>query len=747
VPEHATRLVERSDVRAMLWRMLVESAAAGAPRSVVISGPVASGKTAVLQHFCADARLAGAFAAEAAGGGSHPWYTVRQLCYAVSGDPATSERLIRLVDEAHWSAATRARLLEALSSRIREITADQPMVLVLDDAQATDRESLGLILDLARLLGDQPLTLLLAERPLLRPSEVSLADVARGARGRRIRIGLLTLAGVTDFLSPSLPDPATAAGAYFGISGGNPVLLRGLLDDSIEAGTPGSPEPGEEFAHAVVSCVHRMEPAAQEVGRALAVLGEAGSPGLISGLVDLPPVDVSRAVLLLTRAGLISDGWFRHPAAAAALLDETSHDARNRLHRCCARALHALGRPAAEIARHVVAAGHVDGAWVPLTLERAAHSALISGATDDGLELLSHARRLAARPDDQLRLRSGLLRAEWHRCPARAERHLDELLAAARRGALGESAARELGDYLLWYSRDVEAEPSLSAVQRFPWDQAFQAAGHEAPGSAAPHGPAALLLAVARALYGAEPGTVGFGSANLGEALDHAVAAQWALRDGRIAEATERGHAALAAVASPAWGVTLAAPLATLTSAASGSGDVATAAALLRVPLPAMALETPFGVHYLLARAEHSLAIGSPDAALRDSLHAGELLTGWSVEMHGLTPWRGRAAHAYRALGEHDAADAMVRVGLRASKNPTVIPAPRTSLDGLTAAERRVAELARDGRTNREIADSLFLTVSTVEQHLTRVYRKLDLAGRSDLRRLDRGAGNAHQRA
>lgn len=51
----------------------------------------------------------------------------------------------------------------------------------------------------------------------------------------------------------------------------------------------------------------------------------------------------------------------------------------------------------------------------------------------------------------------------------------------------------------------------------------------------------------------------------------------------------------------------------------------------------------------------------------------------------------------------------------------------------LSAAERRVASLAVIGYTNREIADKLFITPSTVEQHLTRVYRKLKVKGRHDL--------------
>ena len=54
-------------------------------------------------------------------------------------------------------------------------------------------------------------------------------------------------------------------------------------------------------------------------------------------------------------------------------------------------------------------------------------------------------------------------------------------------------------------------------------------------------------------------------------------------------------------------------------------------------------------------------------------------------------------------------------------------------VDSLTASERRVAELAAQGMTNREIAQSLFVTARTVEGHLTNVFRKLDLDSREGI--------------
>ncbi|HEX6391498.1 MAG TPA: helix-turn-helix transcriptional regulator, partial [Solirubrobacteraceae bacterium] len=54
-------------------------------------------------------------------------------------------------------------------------------------------------------------------------------------------------------------------------------------------------------------------------------------------------------------------------------------------------------------------------------------------------------------------------------------------------------------------------------------------------------------------------------------------------------------------------------------------------------------------------------------------------------------------------------------------------------VDALTPSERRVARMAADGLTNREIAQALFLTRKTIEMHLGRVYRKLDIGSRAEL--------------
>jgi ATP/maltotriose-dependent transcriptional regulator MalT len=64
----------------------------------------------------------------------------------------------------------------------------------------------------------------------------------------------------------------------------------------------------------------------------------------------------------------------------------------------------------------------------------------------------------------------------------------------------------------------------------------------------------------------------------------------------------------------------------------------------------------------------------------------------------------------------------LARVGRRAAEP-----------QGLSPTEQRISELVASGRTNREIADELFLSLRTVEANLTRTYRKLGVRSRTEL--------------
>ncbi len=63
----------------------------------------------------------------------------------------------------------------------------------------------------------------------------------------------------------------------------------------------------------------------------------------------------------------------------------------------------------------------------------------------------------------------------------------------------------------------------------------------------------------------------------------------------------------------------------------------------------------------------------------------------------------------------------------------------RTGLEALTPSELRVVRLVAEGRSNREIAHELYVTLKTIEGHLSRAYTKLGIEGRGQLSRILEG--------
>ncbi|MFI6034146.1 ATP-binding protein [Streptomyces sp. NPDC051315] len=128
-------------------------------------------------------------------------------------------------------------------------------------------------------------------------------------------------------------------------------------------------------------------------------------------------------------------------------------------------------------------------------------------------------------------------------------------------------------------------------------------------------------------------------------------------------------------------------------------------------------------------------------ALLRDSpaeteliaalLTQGRLLTTAGERARGRDRLREAAERAERlgAVRLRVLADDALRAG-GARRHTTA----RTGSAALTGSERRIAELAADGRTNTEIAELLHLARRTVETHLTSTYRKLGIRRRGELR-------------
>lgn len=158
--------------------------------------------------------------------------------------------------------------------------------------------------------------------------------------------------------------------------------------------------------------------------------------------------------------------------------------------------------------------------------------------------------------------------------------------------------------------------------------------------------------------------------------------------------------------------------LAAIGAVDAGDADRATALAA--------GFQGPFGA---LVADHVGAVVAADEAALTDVVDRYEAI--------GALPWAASASVAAAALaGDERAATAARRraAGLL-ERCPGHPPLAETGTDApvLSGREHEVASLAAAGRTDREIADQLFLSTRTVGNHLLRVYRKLGVRGRDEL--------------
>jgi DNA-binding CsgD family transcriptional regulator len=120
------------------------------------------------------------------------------------------------------------------------------------------------------------------------------------------------------------------------------------------------------------------------------------------------------------------------------------------------------------------------------------------------------------------------------------------------------------------------------------------------------------------------------------------------------------------------------------------------------------------------ARMEHGRVLVDLGATLRA---AGQRTAAREPLLDGLA----LAAHCRADALQRRARAELAAIGVRPRTTD------RTGADSLTPSERRAVDLAAAGGTNREIAQTLFVTEKTVETHLGRAFRKLNISSRRQL--------------
>jgi DNA-binding NarL/FixJ family response regulator len=149
-------------------------------------------------------------------------------------------------------------------------------------------------------------------------------------------------------------------------------------------------------------------------------------------------------------------------------------------------------------------------------------------------------------------------------------------------------------------------------------------------------------------------------------------------------------------------GVMCARPLVADDDAAEALFAAALAGELSGYPL--LRARTLFAQGRWLRRHRRSAAARTPLRAAADQLAA-----------LGASRWEQRARHELRATGDRTRS-------------------PADERGGLTAQEQQIAELAAQGLSNREIAERLLLSPRTVGSHLYRIFPKLGVTTRAQLR-------------
>lgn len=771
-------------------------ARSGAGQVVLVEGPVATGKTALLHAPLTEpdqpphallpgaAPLTGACrplvlrASCSPDEASLPLGVAAQLILGLDLPADFRSRATALINRALH--ANSMRLLHDLSRELLELAARTPLLITVDDVQHADQLSMSWLSCLARRLAAAPILLLIAGDPAARSELLRLPHCVT------MQVTPLSERGVTDLLRERFGAPVAVRSGhtFFAASGGNPLLLNALLDDW----RAGRGVAGSGYQRALLDCVRRCGHIALRVAQAVALLGE---PALVGALLDLDTDTVADAIRLLESAGLL----VAHESGRAGLLADLPPGERAALHSGAARLLHDRGAASTVVARHIVAGG---GNPLPNgILLDAAETQLLDGDFRAALACVEHAGAVPAR------LRLALL----DQCadPAIAAGQLTSLVADT---GLTTDQQAEVCRHLLWHGRETEAAAIIATL---PFDseprlhdfESWLAGTH--PGLAPRRLDRSPVIEVLPA-DSPPPGP-------LRRARSAAAAAEIAVRQCDFMAALDHARIALDEISPKAWGTAVGLPLGALVLAATRVGEFDTAAAWLRQPVPAAMFTSRYGLHYRYARGTYELARGNLSAASADFTGCGDLIHQWSLDVPGIVPWRiglaqtrlrqGKAdearrlldeqspgpaqvrllatcapaeqkierlteamtiiensgdrfelalaltelSYAHEASGDHREARRLARRAWHVAKSchaepicaelaPRLAGRPGSDDAGhvlLSRAERRVAVLASDGHSNRAIAGKLFITESTVEQHLTKVYRKLNVNNRADL--------------
>ncbi|MFM9447600.1 AAA family ATPase [Streptomyces acidiscabies] len=468
-----------------LWENIQKSRRHGGG-AAVLKGFPGSGKTTLLGRFAERAHASGTVTLYATGstdeqdvplGVVEQWFDHGRGCAEV---PPRLTAAVQAYREAVLSGDTRGaeRLLlrtqTLVEGTLRDLAGRGSVVAVVDDAHHTDAASTRILRFLAKRLVRLRLFLVLADGPA--PGGEYRAFQATLLRGARLFVAELAPLDPQDtvrLVREVLGRPPTPAYVrdVLEVTAGNPRLLWAVARDTQHAfqdepSARWTPVPGAAFHKAVALMVSaQRSETVEKVARALAVLGDARSPDLVSRLAGVDPVQVTAGLCLLEAAGLVAEGRFRHPAARAAVLADSAFTGQAELSRSAARLLYRAGAAPLRVARCLTAAGGIAAAWEVSALREAARQAQSEGDWEEAVDLLELARSCRGEVDDRPGLLVQVVLARWQLDPYTASRHLAELVDLGHKGLLSAHELTLVAQFLAWHGRLDEVDAVLALLR------------------------------------------------------------------------------------------------------------------------------------------------------------------------------------------------------------------------------------------------------------------------------------------
>ncbi|MGP3972110.1 helix-turn-helix transcriptional regulator [Streptomyces sp. 6N223] len=476
------RLFEReTEINAL--NDLLDSSLRGTGSTAVISGATGMGKTALINAFAkkaADREVIVLSAAASRSERALQLGVISQLFRGVELPPSVAARVTEELDKGVLAATlpdstadivdrTTAPLLHGLCNELLALAQQIPVVITADDAHHADELSLRCLAQLTRRARSSRILVVLTQNAEIGQSNSVLqAEILHRPDCRQLRLGPLTRAGVAATLKTALDQPANQqlTDSYNTLSGGNPLLLRALIDDHRQTGTaPGGPEVGQCFEQAVLACLYRSGTEVLRLAQVFAVVGEEASCDVLEACVKPETDAANRAFRVLMATGLMPADKLPHQAVRTVVLNGMSDEDRRRLHARTAEVLYSNGGHAVTVARHVVAADGLPEPWSVPVLREAAQLALLDREPAFAVSCLRLALRDTA-PGDQRRseLLIMMTSAQWQVDPLSVGRQLSDLIGGIRNRQLVGPQAMTPVSYLLWHGRIDEATEAMEHI-------------------------------------------------------------------------------------------------------------------------------------------------------------------------------------------------------------------------------------------------------------------------------------------